>query len=316
MEERLKLWREQKSGQTKLTSGRTADKKPMAAAVSKIGRPTLQPKNQTARPMPGNPVMGKPADKVTKPADTSAMTKRITELNHTVQHQQTRIQGLEAELQRLTDTLVPRADLEDLAAAHSQLQAEFADTNDLLAECRLALEATLGDPAEDADTPTAAELQAVITEQAQRIEDLESQLLQASWQPITGESLVAPELGSRKRGYDELQSALEETIEENERLYKRVATLESYLQTTSGAGDALADEVRDVRLTDSFISDPFQRPVSAASVASDASQTTVSPTLLLPPDSARNEIETFKKQLERIRAQAGIGSKPASPSIP
>ncbi|KAJ1992639.1 hypothetical protein H4R33_000965 [Dimargaris cristalligena] len=234
MDDKLKLWRESKG------VGR-----PTAIPVSKTARPTatLQSKNLPSHPTTMQKTfLGKPQDKSLDSQRNS--TRKSNDYSATtIQHQQARIQELEAELQRMTSTMAPQADLDDLVNQNLALATELEETNSLLRECQEVLEA-------HADAaPDNADLQTLIAEQAQTIERLEAHILEASFRPDL--SLTIP---NRKRSYEELQSALDEVIDENERLHKRISILEPLVL----ANQQDQAEPRSVSLSGGFMRSRFK----------------------------------------------------------
>ncbi|KAJ1658951.1 hypothetical protein IWQ61_001889 [Dispira simplex] len=146
------------------------------------------------------------------------MSKKMNELSQTVQHQQSRIVELEAELKKVGDTMVPKSDMDDIIAENLQLKAELEESNELLRECQEALEAGL---VEENTITAEQELRTIISQQAQTIQQLENRLVETIFNTTEKDKSQ-----SRRRGYSELQAALDEALEENEWLHKRVALLD------------------------------------------------------------------------------------------
>ncbi|KAJ1954654.1 hypothetical protein IWQ62_005709 [Dispira parvispora] len=203
MDDKVQFWRD--------TSLITKD-----AGNVKSARVALQPKLGVTKPLKS--MNGKVVEGHIEA--TKVMSKKMNDLSQTVQHQQSRIAELEAELKKVGDTMVPKSDMDDIIAENQHLKAELEESNELLRECQDALEASL---VQDNPTATEQELRSIISQQTQTIEQLENRLMESTFN--TTENDKPP---SRKRGYSELQAALDEALEENEWLHKRIALLDEF----------------------------------------------------------------------------------------
>ncbi|KAJ1977247.1 hypothetical protein H4R34_003653 [Dimargaris verticillata] len=241
MEERLRLWRETKT---------TAKQVQLDAHPTKSARTALQVKavvNIPSTMVPKKFAADKSSEQV------KALTKKVSDLTATTQQQQSRILDLEARLHTVTDTMVPKDDMDAIVSENLRLQQELEEQNALLSECQEALEATEQHVPMDG---TMGELSRKVAEQDCLIRQLEDKILVLSFPSdcSTDRPNTKP---SRKRSYEELQSAFDEVVEENERLHKRIAVLEPLTQMPTGVRGA------DVEKTELDL-DHLQRQATAA----------------------------------------------------
>ncbi|KAJ1981876.1 54S ribosomal protein L8, mitochondrial [Dimargaris xerosporica] len=241
MEERLRLWRETKT---------TAKQVQPDAHPAKSARTALQVK--AVANIPSTMASKKFATDKTG-EQVKALTKKVSDLTATTQQQHSRILDLEARLHAVADTMVPKEDMDAIVSENLRLQQELEEQNALLVECQEALEATEQPVSADGSI---GDLSRKVAEQECLIRQLEDKVMILSFPPDIGSDGPTAK-PNRKRSYEELQSAFDEVVEENERLHKRIAVLEPLAQMSTGVRGS------DVEKTELDL-DHLQRQATAA----------------------------------------------------